>query len=270
MLQEEAPGDAVIVAGCRLGREYFQRDCINLSKFLLGQVLVRILDDGTRLTGRIVEVEAYLGGEDRAAHSYLNRLTEKNKSMFLDAGFSYVYKAYRGHTDCFNITSDKAGVPAAVLIRALEPLEGVDLMVKNRALASGQKKGTRYNICSGPAKLCQCLNITREEFDGIDLTCPSSKIWVENGGLLYNEDDIIATPRINIQYAKEWSQNPLRFVLRSRKRFLSYPLGGTLSPTNPVMWSADQSTENSKPGQKASESKARDNDKTKDSKDVEE
>lgn len=203
-------------------------------KALLGRVLVRVDGGGRRLSGRIVEVEAYLGGEDKAAHSYQDRLTPKNASMFLDAGHAYVYKSFRGHNDCFNITSDSAGVPAAVLIRALQPLEGVEAMYANARNARGLKNGNVYTVCAGPAKLCQSLAIARDEFDGVDLI-GHDRLWVEDDGVHASESEIVATPRINIQYAAEWSEKPLRFCWTRGKRYLSFPLGGTQSLVAPVM-----------------------------------
>jgi len=85
-----------------------------------------IIDDGTTLVGRIVEVEAYLGGEDKAAHSYQNRVTEKNRSMFLDAGYSYIYKSFRGHANCFNITSDELVASSSFVIEPLTCQKGGD------------------------------------------------------------------------------------------------------------------------------------------------
>ena len=94
----------------RLQRDFYRKDCITLSKKLLGKVLIRKLDDETILCGLIIDVEAYIGGPDRASHSFNNVKTDKNKSMFLDCGFSYIYRSFRGYNDCFNITSDKQGI----------------------------------------------------------------------------------------------------------------------------------------------------------------
>ncbi|KAL6047883.1 putative 3-methyladenine DNA glycosylase [Balamuthia mandrillaris] len=289
----------------RMAREFFRKDCVTLSRALLGRVLVRVLEDGTRLSGRIVEVEAYLGGEDRAAHSFQNRLTEKNKSMFLPPGYSYVYKSFKGKNDCFNITSDEEGIPAAVLIRALEPLEGEEQMYKNSREAVGCTKFKRNSLCAGPARLCQSLRITREEFDGVDLTdadsllfleclcCPKTrtktkklrfrrmqitkqkakedvekeKETAEEGEEEEQEEgeeeeeeqeeeeeekeeaekeDIVSTPRINIAYAGEWAYKELRFCLRNKNQYLSFPINGTLSPLSPVMlFSPSSSSTNS-------------------------
>jgi 3-methyladenine DNA glycosylase Mpg len=199
--------------------------------------------------------------------------------MFLDAGFSYVYKSFRGRNDCFNVTSDFAGIPAAVLIRALVPVEGLERMIKHRQAASGQKNCNQWNVCSGPAKLCQALLISREEMDGVDLTAPDACLFLEEGEPLHlpttddvtnketlflsstsvdkgvgvvldptaagprlciDESKIVATPRINIQYAQEWSHKPLRFCRNDWRRYLSFPIGGSLSPKNPCMITPDQ------------------------------
>ena len=120
-----------------LGRRFFLRDPVTLAKVLLGRVLTRVLDDGAVLSGRVVEVEAYLGIPDRAAHTFGGRKTPRNRSMWLDGGHAYVYFTYGMH-HCMNVVSDREGTPTACLIRALEPLEGLDRMRHHRARARGR------------------------------------------------------------------------------------------------------------------------------------
>ncbi|QNN23585.1 DNA-3-methyladenine glycosylase [Planctomycetales bacterium ZRK34] len=195
------------MSSARLTRRFFRRDPVTLAKALLGQTLVRVLDDGAELTGRIVEVEAYLGQPDRAAHTFGGRRTARNASMWLDAGHAYVYFTYGMHF-CMNITADGAEVPTACLIRALEPAGGLDVM---RRLRSGKIDPARLrdvDLCSGPAKLAQALAIDRT-LDGEDLT-NSPRIYLRRGRPLA-ADQIVASPRIGVSYAKEWAQKPLRF-----------------------------------------------------------
>ncbi len=193
----------------RLTRRFFRRDPITLAKALLGQVLMRVLDDGTRLSGRIVEVEAYLGVEDRAAHSYGGRRTARNRSMYLDGGHAYVYFTYGMHW-CVNIVADTAEVPTACLIRALEPLEGIETM---KALRAGKVAVGRLrlsDLCSGPAKLTQALQIDRR-LDGLDLTT-DPRLFLERGRTV-RPSQLVVSPRIGVDYAGDWARRSLRFYI---------------------------------------------------------
>jgi len=191
-----------------LPKAFYQRDPVALARALLGQRLVRTLDHphGTRLAGLIVEVEAYLGEQDRAAHTFGGRRTPRNESMWRDGGHAYVYFTYGMH-HCMNVVASVADDPVAVLIRALEPTEGIDLMYKHRKAA---RRDT--DLCSGPAKLCQALGIDRH-LDRHDLsrgrplfieparktTVPASRITVAR--------------RVGVSYAKQWADKPLRFYI---------------------------------------------------------
>jgi DNA-3-methyladenine glycosylase len=213
-------------------RKYFQIPCIQLSKKLLGQKLVRMID-GKRVAGIIIETEAYLGDDDKAAHSYQNKVTAKNKSMFLDAGYAYLYNSFIGKAACFNITSDQEGVPAATLIRALYPVEGLDFMEIQRKESKKKLKIHDIHLCSGPSKLCGAMSLNVDELDGEDMM-KSEKIWVE-----FYEDiphtEIAATPRINIAYAQEWASAPLRFCATKYSKYLSHPLQAAISKRRPKM-----------------------------------
>jgi DNA-3-methyladenine glycosylase len=175
---------------------------VTLSKALLGQVLVRRLDDGRELAGKIVEVEAYLGIEDRAAHSFGGRRTARNASMWGDAGHAYVYFTYGMHW-CVNVVADREEVPTACLIRALEPLRGIEEMRHRR----GRERDV--DLCSGPAKLTQALAIGRK-LDGVDLV-ESGELYIVRGPRCRR--GIGRSPRIGVAYAKEWARKPLRFFL---------------------------------------------------------
>jgi DNA-3-methyladenine glycosylase len=195
----------------RLSRKFYQRDAEALARALLGQVLVRVLADGTRLAGRITETEAYLGVEDKAAHSYGGRHTPRNAAMWGPAGHAYVYFVYGMHY-CMNVVARRAGDPQAVLLRALEPLEGLEAMRANRAGRIPAARLTPRDLCSGPARLCQALAIDRA-LDHADLVT-GGELFIERGRR-GPPGRIKALPRIGIDYAGEWAARPLRFVVRA-------------------------------------------------------
>ncbi|XP_077980059.1 uncharacterized protein LOC144435337 [Glandiceps talaboti] len=199
---------SVSTSTSRLAKEFFQKSCIDLSKALLGQILVRSSDTGERLAAKIVEVEAYLGGEDKGAHSYGGKKTEKNAAMFMDPGTVYVYYIY-GLYSCINISSQGEG--AAVLIRALEPVDGIDKMreIRSRKKKAGSKPLKDHELCNGPSKLCQAMIIDKPTYNKKDITTCDT-LWLEEGEAV-DEDTIVKCPRIGIDYAKEWASKPLRF-----------------------------------------------------------
>ena len=189
-------------------KRFYRRDSVTLAKALLGQRLVRVLGNRkhTRLAGTIVEVEAYLGEKDRAAHTFGGRRTPRNESMWRDGGHAYVYFTYGMH-HCVNVVASVAGDPVAVLIRALEPAEGLDAMYKHRSKA---KRDT--DLCSGPAKLCQALAIDRN-LDGCDLT-QSKHLFIEQTRKTpLPAARITIGPRIGVSYAQDWADKPLRFFI---------------------------------------------------------
>ncbi len=192
------------MTGERLTRRFYRRDPVTLAKALLGQVLVRRLDDGQELAGKIVETEAYLGIPDLAAHSYGGRRTKRNASMYLDGGHAYVYFVYGMHW-CFNVVSERAEIPSAVLIRALDPLVGLEGM---RRLRGGKAERA---LCSGPAKLAQALAIDRD-LDGVDLAS-SSSLSIQRGRAV-PACQVVASPRVGVGYAGDWAEKPLRFTVR--------------------------------------------------------
>ncbi len=196
--------------GKRLTRRFFRRDPETLARALLGQVLVRRLPNGKDLSGRIVEVEAYLGIEDKAAHTYGGRRTERNASMWLDGGHAYVYFTYGMHF-CMNVISDRAEVPTACLIRALEPLQGIEEMRRRRAKTIPASRLRPTDLSSGPAKLTQALGIDRS-LDGVDLVTSKQVFLVRGRNVL--DASVAVAPRVGIAYAKEWASKPLRFFVR--------------------------------------------------------
>ncbi|XP_028905022.1 DNA-3-methyladenine glycosylase [Ornithorhynchus anatinus] len=194
----------------RLGMDFFNQPGIALARALLGQVLVRRLPDGQELRGRVVETEAYLGPEDQAAHSRGGKQTPRNKGMFMCPGTLYVYLIYGMHF-CFNISSQGAG--ACVLLRALEPLEGLAAMRDHRQLRRRRGKALRdRDLCNGPAKLCQALAIDRT-FDRRQLA-DDAALWMEAGAEPPDPGAVVAAARIGVEAAGDWALKPLRFYVR--------------------------------------------------------
>jgi DNA-3-methyladenine glycosylase len=193
----------------RLSRKFYQRDPVILARALLGQALVRVLDDGARLAGRIVETEAYLGVIDRAAHSFGGLRTPRNAAMWGPAGHAYVYFVYGLH-HCMNVVAEGPERPSAVLIRALEPLEGLARMRAHRAGKVPADRLRDTDLCSGPAKLAQALRLDRA-LDGADLAAGNA-LFLERGRRI-PAGRVVAAPRVGVAYAREWAAKPLRFYV---------------------------------------------------------
>jgi DNA-3-methyladenine glycosylase len=195
-----------------LAREFYATESTYLARRLLGQRLVRLLDDGTRLSGLIVETEAYIGPEDRASHAFGGRRTARNESMYARPGTAYVYFTYGMHY-CVNVVCARAGVPEAVLIRALEPEEGLEVMAENRgARRRPARPWSPEDLCSGPGKLCQALAIDRA-LDGADLVRGES-LWVERTRQRPLPRSCLGnSPRIGIGFAGPWAARPLRWFI---------------------------------------------------------
>lgn len=179
-----------------LPRSFYARDTIRVARALLGCVLETRLH-GAVTAGRIVEVEAYPGPHDPAAHGFGNRRSRRNDRMFGPPGTAYVYFIYGMHW-CFNAVTEAKDYPAAVLVRALEPLAGLDVMRQRRGGA------TPRTLCAGPARLCQALGITGV-LDGSSLR--GATIRILPGAPPPGR--VVATPRIGIRRASDW---PLRFL----------------------------------------------------------
>ena len=180
----------------------YSDDPVTVARNLLGQRLVRV-ERGRRLAGIIVEVEAYLGARDRAAHTYNGRRTPRNESMYLGGGHVYVYFTYGLH-HCMNVVCGEREEGVAVLLRAIEPTEGLDLMFDRRAAAKRP-----CDLCSGPGKLTRALGIDRSQ-DGLDLRV-SRELFIERRG---GRATITSTPRIGVDYAGAWAKRRLRFLIR--------------------------------------------------------
>ena len=196
----------------KLNREFYNRDSLIVAKELLGKVLVHHVN-GEKITAKIGETEADMGVDDKAAHSYGGRRTQRVEVMYGDPGFSYVFIIYGMHY-CFNVVTKEKGNPQAVLIRALEPLDGLDIMGYNRFsksyndLTNAQIK----NLTNGPGKLCNAMLIDKS-LNGEDLC--SNNLYIED---INNENfSIVSTKRVGIDYAEEAKDYPWRFYIKDNK-----------------------------------------------------
>ncbi len=196
----------------KLERKFYNRDSIIVAREILGKVLVHEID-GQRISARIIETEAYMGVEDKAAHSYGGRRTSRVEVMYGSPGFSYIFLIY-GMYCCFNIVCNEKEIPQAVLIRALEPLEGTEWMAQKRFGKSANEliKSQRRGLTNGPGKLCNALSLDRS-FNGMDLC--GNEVYVE-------EDEsknlsIITTKRVGIDYAEEAKDYPWRFYIEDNE-----------------------------------------------------
>jgi DNA-3-methyladenine glycosylase len=187
-----------------LDRAFFSRDPRRVARELLGKVLVR-QHSGALLTARIVEVEAYLGEQDPAAHSAAGN-TARTAVLFGPPGHAYVYFIYGNHY-CLNVSCEPDGQAGSVLVRALEPLSGVEEMAKARGIEIHSPKDL-LRLTSGPGRLAQAFSITRVRDNGCDLTSGDSNLWIGEDG--YRARGIRLTPRIGITKAAE---KALRYLL---------------------------------------------------------
>ena len=178
----------------RLLKSFFERDAFDVAQDLLGHYLVRI-KDGKRISALIVETEAYRGAVDKGCHAFGNRRTDRTDPMFMEAGTSYIYLIY-GLNNCLNIVTEKVDNPHAVLIRAVEPVEGLETIKENRP-----KVQKIQDLTNGPGKLCKALEIDRS----------LNKLDMINGDILFIEKNpdkpdfkIVSAKRIGIDYAGEF------------------------------------------------------------------
>ncbi|MDD3498282.1 MAG: DNA-3-methyladenine glycosylase [Candidatus Moranbacteria bacterium] len=189
----------------RLDQRFFNRKTEAVARELLGKVLVRKIGKD-KISGKIVETEAYIGSHDLACHASRGK-TERTSAMFKKAGIWYVYMIY-GFYHCLNIVTEEKDHPSAVLIRALEPLEGIGKMKKNR------KTDEILNLASGPGKLCQALEIDR----GMNCTSAISKgakLYIEDRKIEIPKSKIKKTKRIGVDYAGKWKDRHLRFYIKN-------------------------------------------------------
>jgi DNA-3-methyladenine glycosylase len=190
-------------------RDFYTRaDTLQVARELLGKRLVVPSAEGERVSGRVVETEAYLGAGDRAAHSYGGRRTRRTETMFGVGGTAYVFFVYGMHHQ-FNVVTGPEGLPHAVLVRAVEPEEGVELMRERRSVPKDKE------LTSGPGKLCRALGIDLS-FDGEDLTT-GGRVWLEETGLRFKPEQVATGPRIGVAYAAEDALKPWRFWVKDNE-----------------------------------------------------
>lgn len=189
-------------------RAFYERPTEEVARDLLGKILLRSDGEGT-VAVRLTEVEAYLGIDDPACHTFRGRRTARNEVMWGRAGHLYVYFTYGMHF-CANIVTRGAGVPEAVLLRGGEVIEGEDLAVARRG---GKRKG----LLDGPAKLCQGLALTREQ-NGVDVASKGGGVWLVDADAHAPAASIVTGPRVGVEYAGAAARWPLRFRLTGRVR----------------------------------------------------
>ena len=204
-----------------MDKNFFNQDGINLAKSILGKYLIRNYDDKTIVT-KITEVESYMGINDKGAHVYKDKKTERTKPLYLSGGHIYVYLIY-GMYHCLNISANIEGIPECVLIRAVEPIKGVEIISFNRfkkkyeELSSYQKK----NITNGPGKLCMALNIDKSlnSKSILENELYISDFYYDEDKKIYNKDsiEIESSKRINIDYAEEAKDYLWRFYIKGNK-----------------------------------------------------
>jgi DNA-3-methyladenine glycosylase len=195
-----------------LQKTFFQQDILTVSKSLLGKIFVHKTDEGIT-AGRIVETEAYSGPEDKAAHSSGGRRTPRNEVMYGQKGDAYVYLIY-GMYNCINVTAGSIeGKPEAVLIRALEPVEGEALMAQRRG-----KLPKEVNLTNGPGRLCIAMGITRAQ-NLLDLT--ASQLFIEDAAEI-SPAEVVESKRVGVDYAGDWRDMPWRFYVKNNC-FVSKP-----------------------------------------------
>ena len=183
--------------GSRLRRSFYARPVLTVARELVGKVLVHRSAEGTT-AGRIVETEAYRGPHDRAAHSFGGRRTPRTEAMFGPPGHAYVFFVYGMHWN-FNIVTGRVGEPHAVLIRAIEPLAGLELMAERRRM-----QPARVELTNGPGKVCQALGITGAQY-GRDLC--KDPLFLNEG----SAGRVMRSRRVGIDYSGVWAERPWRF-----------------------------------------------------------
>lgn len=192
----------------KLGYSFYKRsDVAKIARELLGKILITNFNN--QLTsGRIVETEAYAGEVDKASHAYNNRRTNRTEIMYKDAGNAYVYLCYGIH-HLFNIVTNSENIPHAILIRAIEPLEGIDIMLER----TGKEK-LDYTLTKGPGNVSKALGLFTHH-TGINLS--GDEIFIADDGCKISPKDILITKRIGVDYAEEDAELPYRFIIIGNK-----------------------------------------------------
>jgi len=183
---------------------YHNPDVVALSRDLIGKYLFTYID-GDLTGGYIVETEAYAGVIDKASHSYGGRLTPRTQTMYMQGGVSYVYLCYGIH-EMFNVVASAEGQPHAILIRAVQPTDGLDIMLLRRNM-----EALKPNITKGPGSVAKALGISGK-INAMSLQ--SDVIWIEDRGLAFADEEVAAGPRIGVAYAGEDALLPYRFYVK--------------------------------------------------------
>jgi len=185
---------------------YLSKEIVALSQTLLGKFLVTEIN-GDLTAGMIIETEAYNGIIDKASHAYNNRRTRRTETLYCQGGVAYVYLCYGLH-HLFNVVTGPKDNPQAILIRAIKPTDGISIMLKRRKLTANKPS----QFTQGPGTLTQALGITTH-FDGFALT--DKPVWIEDRGIVIPKNEIVASPRVGIDYAQEHRDLPWRFQIFS-------------------------------------------------------
>jgi DNA-3-methyladenine glycosylase len=199
----------------KLPKAFYLHDTVTVARALLGCVLWRRLEHGELLAARIVETEAYLGANDMASHARRGLRSARNESMYLEGGHAYVYFTYGMHW-CLNVVTQEAGLAEAVLLRAAEPVRGIEIMRERRPKA---KKDTE--LLNGPGKICMALDVDRR-LDGTSLR--GDLLWLTGRDIEIGDDGIAVSPRIGIDNSGDAAAWPLRFFLRGNRHVSAYRL----------------------------------------------
>jgi DNA-3-methyladenine glycosylase len=189
----------------KLDRSFYDRkNVVHIARELLGKILVTQWD-GVRCSGRIVETEAYAGVEDRACHAFGGRRTARSEHLYGDPGTVYIYICYGMH-HLFNVITNKKDIPHAVLIRALEPMEGIEYMLKRT-----RKPIADYTLTKGPGNLARAMGMSKLHTGG---NLFSEEIFIEDDGLRYKRAQVAITKRIGVESAREDAELPYRFIVK--------------------------------------------------------
>ena len=183
---------------------YIGTNVVYQAKSLIGKYLFTSIDNAIT-GGYIVETEAYNGVIDKASHAYGNRLTPRTQTMFMQGGIAYVYLCYGIH-EMFNVVTSVKGQPHAILIRAIQPTDGIEAMLFRRNMLA-----LKSNITQGPGSVAKALGISRA-INAISLQ--SDTLWIEDRGLSFEDQDIAAVPRVGVDYAGEDALLPYRFYVK--------------------------------------------------------
>ena len=183
---------------------YLNKDVVFLARDIIGKYLYTCIDGKTVTGGMIIETEAYEGVTDKASHAYNNRRTKRTEVMFGIGGLAYVYLCYGMHS-LFNIVTNQKDIPHAILIRAIYPTDGLNIMQQR----TNKPKITK-EFANGPGKVAKILGITTIH-SGIELF--NDTIWIEDKGIELNKNEIVSTTRIGVDYAMEDAQLPYRFII---------------------------------------------------------